>query len=89
MEKKLARRGLMLCKWTNTVDNPKTRTVMAEVIAVIPEFEQSICRTSDGWQYTLINRTSPKWDEVNEGDLLELEVTINYPRIIKAKHVNS
>jgi hypothetical protein len=66
-----------------------TRIVIAEVIAVIPEYEQSICRTGDGYQYTLINRTTPRWDEVNEGDLLELEVTLNYPRIIKAKHVNS
>lgn len=64
------------------------KTVIAEVIAVIPEYKQTIC-ISGGYQYAVTCRAlGPKWDTLVEGDIVTLEVLTKLPIVRKVINVN-
>lgn len=66
-----------------------TILVQANVFCVIDEFDLTYCKTKEGHQYALNDRT-PGVDRksLKIGDLLELEVTKTLPRVRKAKLCN-
>lgn len=65
-----------------------TKTVIAEVIAVIPEYKQAICRAG-GYQYSVTRKVEgPSWDTLVEGDLVTLEVLSSLPIVRKVINVN-
>lgn len=67
----------------------EVNTVRAEVIAVIPEYEQACCETDLGHRYSITRHNSGlQWHDVKEGDHVELDVTVQFPRIIKARYAN-
>lgn len=68
----------------------EVKTVRAEVIAVIPEYEQACCETDLGHRYSITrNNAGLSWNDVKEGDLVELDVTVRFPRILKARYANT
>ena len=67
---------------------PPVKTVVAEVIAVIPEYEQTICR-ANGYQYAVTRKASgPSWHTLIEGDTVTLEVLVALPIVKKVLNVN-
>lgn len=67
---------------------PDTKIVIAKVFAVIPEFHLAYCEDENGWRYGLTRHNEGlQYTDVVEGDILELEVTVKFPRTLKAKHV--
>jgi hypothetical protein len=67
---------------------PPVKTIVAEVIAVIPEFEQTVCR-ANGYQYSVTRKASgPGWDTLKEGDVVTLEVLVALPIVKKVINVN-
>lgn len=66
-----------------------TKKIVAEVIAVIPEFHQTIVE-SGGYQYSIIRKTAGiKWDTLKEGDVVEMEVFTTIPIVKEVLNVNS
>ena len=64
------------------------KTVVAEVMAVIPEYRQTICN-ANGYQYAVTRRAlGPSWDSLKEGDIVTLEVYIAQPIVKKVINVN-
>lgn len=65
-----------------------TKKIVAEVIAVIPEFHQTIV-DSGGYHYAIIRRTAGiKWDTLKEGDIVEMEVFTALPIVKEVLNVN-
>lgn len=65
-----------------------TKRIIAEVIAVIPEFHQTIV-DSGGYHYAIIRRTPGiKWDTLKEGDMVEMEVYTAIPIVKEVLNVN-
>lgn len=63
-----------------------TKTVIAKVIAIIPEYEIAYCETEDGYRYALTHHNEGlQYTDVVEGDMVELEVTNKFSRTIRAK----
>lgn len=68
---------------------PESRTVRAKVSCVVNEYGVTYCRTEEGQQYAIIDRTpGVRREELVEGTELELEVTLTLPRILRAKLCN-
>lgn len=68
----------------------EVKTIRAEVIAVIPEYEQACCETDLGYRYSITRHSRGlRWNDVKEGDTVELDVTVRFPRIIEARYANS
>lgn len=69
---------------------PETvRTILAKVIAVIPEYNQAELVADDGSRYALTAKTAgiATLDTVQAGQWYECVVTIKLPRVIKATPV--
>lgn len=66
-----------------------TKVIIAEVIAVIPEFYQVIVSTLGSWQYTITRKTAgPAWNTLKEGDIVELVVYTELPIVKEVLSVN-
>lgn len=65
-----------------------TKTIVAEVIAVIPEYHQTITECG-GYQYAITRRTpGPAWHTLEEGDMVTMEVFIASPLVKEVINVN-
>lgn len=68
--------------------NQQVKTVVAEVIAVVPEFHQAICSTG-GYHYSVTRKSSGHaWSDLKEGDIVTLEVLAQLPIVRKVINVN-
>lgn len=66
-----------------------TKVITAEVVAVIPEFEQTVTRADGGWQYTITHKAAgPSWDTLKEGDMVEMAVYTQIPIVKEVLSVN-
>lgn len=66
-----------------------SKTIIAEVITVIPDFHQTVCRTNGGWQYTVTRKAhGVPWYDLKEGDIVTLEVYTEIPIVKKVINVN-
>lgn len=65
-----------------------TKRIIAEVIAVIPEFHQTITECG-GYHYAIVRKTPGiKWDTLKEGDMVEMEVFTAIPIVKEVLNVN-
>jgi len=61
-------------------DQRATKIITAEVVAVIPEYEQTIVESDDGWEYAIVRTTRGiNWDSLKVGQTVELEVYVALP----------
>jgi len=66
-----------------------TKVITAEVVAVIPEFRQTVTRSNGGWQYTVTRHAvGISWDKLAEGDIVELVVYTALPMVKEVLNVN-
>lgn len=69
-------------------DQRPTKIILAEVIAVIPEYHQTCVRTDSGYQYAIVESTKGiHWSTLKEGDMIELEVYTAIPIVKEVLHV--
>jgi hypothetical protein len=69
-------------------DERPTKIILAEVIAVIPEYHQTIVETDTGYQYAIVETTKGiHWRTLKEGDQIELEVYTAIPIVKEVLHV--
>lgn len=65
-----------------------TKRIIAEVIAVIPEFHQTIVECG-GYHYAINRKTAGiKWGTLKEGDVVEMEVFTSIPIVKEVLNVN-
>jgi len=74
---------------TEYLQQPDTKIIIGEVVAVVPQYHQTIVATDGGWQYSITRKAQgPAWDTLSEGDMVELLVYSAIPIVKEVLNVN-
>lgn len=68
----------------------KVKVILAEVVSVNLKHKQACCETGSGSVYFISGHNKGlRWNDVKVGDVVELEITSKFPKLVMVRYANT